>query len=84
MSQEEIDEPVARHGALRESEFVEMWEVYVQQRVVEADVIGFALGVPLWKLQLEHSQLARFGKDPIYGTVLEELDASQTDLWHRS
>ena len=80
MSQEEIEEPVTRHGALRESEFVEMWEVYVQQRVVEADVIGFALGVPLGEFQFEHSQLARFEKNSVYGTVLEELDAAHTDL----
>jgi hypothetical protein len=80
VAQEEIDKPVARHGALREGEFVEVREVYVQYRVVEADVVGFALGVPLGEFQFEHSQLARFEKDSVYGTVLEELDASLADL----
>ena len=68
MSQEEINKPVARRGALRESEFVEMWEVRVQQRMVESGVFGdpegepLALGVPLLNWYHWPFQLANYPK----------------------
>lgn len=51
--------------------------------MVEPDIIGFTLGVPLWKFQFERSQLARFGQNFIDQTFFKEHDIVQTNYSQR-